>query len=203
VLSVVLVVVLTLAALWAVKLVGVARSVERHAAYWAQPHGVGDGLLYVALGDSAAQGIGASRPQNGYAGLLADRLREASGRPVQVVNPSRSQARIRHVLERQIPAMRALGRAPDLLTVAVGGNDVRACDRETLARQAERRAAALPPGAYLADAPYFIHGRWERDARSAAVAYGLRPVPGVRRGRSPLWAVDRTRHGGCARTEKR
>jgi len=184
VLSVVLVVTLALAALWVGKLVGVARSVEHHAAYWAQPRGEEGGLLYVALGDSAAQGIGASRPENGYVGLLADRLRDASGRPVQVVNLSRSGARISDVLERQIPAMRALGRAPDLLTVAVGGNDVRAYDRETFARQAERLAAALPSGAYLADAPYFMHGRWERDARQAAdvltdaaVAYGLRPVP--------------------------
>ena len=183
-LSVVLVVVLALAALWAVKLVGVARSVEQHAAYWSQPRGAADGLLYVALGDSAAQGIGASRPQNGYVALLADRLRDASDRPVQVVNLSRSGARISDVLDRQIPAMQALGRPPDLLTVAVGGNDIRAYDRETFAGQAERLAAALPPGAYLADAPYFMHGRWERDARQAAdvltdaaVAYGLRPVP--------------------------
>lgn len=75
------------------------------------------------------------------------------------MNLSRSGARIGDVLDRQLPALEALGREPDLLTVAIGGNDVRAYDRETFAAQAERLAAALPPGASLADAPYFMHGR--------------------------------------------
>lgn len=87
------------------------------------------------------------------------------------------------VLDRQLPALERLGREPDLLTVAIGGNDVRAYDRQTFAAQADRLAAALPAGAYLADAPYFMHGRRERDAQhaadvltDAAKAHGLRPV---------------------------
>ena len=179
-----LAVLLVLAAVWAVELVGVTRSVPRYAEYWSQPRGETGGLLYVALGDSAAQGIGASAPDKGYVGLLADRLRGQSGLPVQVVNLSRSGARIDDVLQRQLPALEALGRRPDLLTVAVGGNDVRAYDRDTFARQAAQLAAALPAGAYVADAPYFMHGRWERDAqqaaevlRDAAQAEGLRAVP--------------------------
>lgn len=183
VLTAVLALLVVAAAVWAVKLVQVARSVDARAAYWSVPRGEPGGLLYVALGDSAAQGIGASAPGKGYVGLLADRLRDSTGRPVEVVNLSRSGARINDVLDRQLPALEALDREPDLLTVAVGGNDVRAYDSETFAREAERLAAALPPGAFLADAPYFMHGRWERDARQAAdvltdaaTAYGLQPV---------------------------
>jgi acyl-CoA thioesterase I len=183
VLAAALALLLAAVAVWAVKLVQVARSVEARAEYWSEPRGEPGGLLYVALGDSAAQGIGASAPEKGYVGLLARRLRESTGRPVEVVNLSRSGARISDVLDRQLPALEALGREPDLLTVAVGGNDVRAYDRETFARRQRGGEPLCLPGAYLADAPYFMHGRWERDAQQAAdvltdaaVAYGLQPV---------------------------
>ena len=175
--------VLVLVAVWAVKLVQVALGARSNADYWSQPQGETGGLLYVALGDSAAQAVGASDPQHGYVSLLADRLRDSTGQPVEIVNLSKSGARIKDVLDTQLPALAALGRTPDVVTVAIGGNDVRAYDRATFAREADRLAAALPDGAYVADAPYFMHGRWERDAaqaaallRDAAARHGLRPV---------------------------
>lgn len=178
-----LVVVLLLGTVWAVRLVGLVRDVGRYADYWAEPHGQTGGLLYVALGDSAAQGIGASAPDRGYVGLLVERLRQRTGQPVEVVNLSASGARIGDVLDTQLPALAALGRTPDVLTVGIGGNDVRAYDREQFAAEVDRLVAALPAGTYVADAPYFMHGRWERDAAQAAGvltadarAHGLRPV---------------------------
>ena len=57
-------------------------------------HGEPGDLVYVALGDSAAQGIGASTSDNGYVGLVADRLRERTGNPVLGVNLSRSGATV-------------------------------------------------------------------------------------------------------------
>ena len=39
-----------------------------------------DGPLWVVLGDSTAQGIGASAPDRGYVGQLLRRLRERQGR---------------------------------------------------------------------------------------------------------------------------
>jgi lysophospholipase L1-like esterase len=178
-----LAVLLAIAAVWAVALVRLQRSAAAAAEYWSEPRGEPGGLLYVALGDSAAQGIGASSPGNGYVALLADRLTAATGKRVQVVNLSSSGARIRDVLDTQLPALSALGRTPDVVTVAIGGNDVRAYDRATFAAEADRLTRALPAGAYVADAPYFMHGRWERDAdqaagllRASAAKQGLRPV---------------------------
>ena len=173
-----------LASTWAAKLGRLALSVGEYADYWSEPRGETGGLLYVALGDSAAQGIGASRPERGYVGLLAQRLRESTGEPVQVLNLSRSGARIADVLDTQLPALLASGRRADVLSVAIGGNDVRAYDRATFAAATDSLTAALPAGAFVADAPYFMHGRWERDSQQAAdlltgsaVARGLRPVP--------------------------
>lgn len=161
-----LLVLLVLLTLWAIKLVQIARSVEQAREYWSQPRGEPDGLLYVALGDSAAQGIGASRPALGYVGLLADQLRDSTGEPVQTVNLSRSGARIDDVLQHQLPHLQRL--QPDLVTVAIGGNDILGFDIETFTEQVDALTAALPPGTVIADVPYFMHGRWERDATQAA-----------------------------------
>ena len=168
---------------WAGRLAQLKRSARTHAAYWSRPRGQAGGLLYAALGDSAAQGIGASHPDRGYVGVLARRLGDATRRPVEVVNLSRSGARLNDVLDVQLPALAALGRTPDVVTVAIGGNDIVAYDRALFAEQAELLADALPDGAYVADAPYFMHGRWERDSRqaadlliAAAARRGLRPV---------------------------
>jgi len=157
-------------------------SVATTADYWRQPRGTPGGLLYVALGDSTAQGIGASRPELGYVGLVAERLRRATGRPVRVVNLSRSGARIEDLLREQVPALSQL--RPDLVTVAIGGNDVRAYDPVAFADRVRRLTAQLPAGSVLADVPYFMHGRWERDAleasdavRRSGVARGLAVVP--------------------------
>ena len=174
---------LVVALVWGVKLVRMARSVERNADYWSQPRGQLGGLLFVALGDSSAQGIGASQPDRGYVGLLAQKLRTRTGRPVEVVNLSRSGARIRDVVDTQLPALAALGRSPDVLTVGIGGNDMASYERQRFASAVERLTAALPAGAYVADVPYFMHGRSEQNAqqaadllRSSATRHGLRPV---------------------------
>ena len=100
-----LVVALLLGTVWAVRLVGLVRDVGRYADHWSQPRGQTGGLLYVALGDSAAQGIGASTPDRGYVGLLAERVRERTSRSVEVVNLSSSGARIGDVLDTQLPAL--------------------------------------------------------------------------------------------------
>ncbi len=170
-------------AVWSARFTRLRSSLTRNAAYWAQPRGDAGGLLYVALGDSVAQGIGASSPDNGYVGLIAQRLRDRSGQSVQVINLSTSGGRIADVLESQLPQLANLGRIPDVLTVAIGGNDIRAYDRATFAGEVDRLTAALPTGTYLADAPYFMHGRWERDSHQAAevltrsaLSRGLLPV---------------------------
>ncbi|MBW3639915.1 MAG: hypothetical protein KY451_08715, partial [Actinobacteria bacterium] len=79
--------------------------VDAYASAWKQPRGEPGGLVYVALGDSAAQGIGASSLQRGYISLVADRLAGSTGRPVQVINLSSSGARIRDVIEEQLPEL--------------------------------------------------------------------------------------------------
>lgn len=164
--GVLLVLLLLLLTVWGVKLWQLSASVDSYAATWEQPVGEPGGLVYVALGDSAAQGIGASSLQRGYVSLVADRLAQSTGKSVQIINLSSSGARIRDVVEEQLPELAGL--RPDLITVDVGGNDLRRYDAATYRSDVSALVAGLPKDTVLADIPYFMHGRAQRDANEAA-----------------------------------
>lgn len=89
-------------------------------------------------------------------------MRERSGRPVQVVNLSRSGAKIADLVRDQLPLLAAL--TPDVVTVAIGGNDVVSYDEAAFAALVCELTGGLPLAAYVAEVPYFMHGRWERRA---------------------------------------
>jgi lysophospholipase L1-like esterase len=79
------------------------------------------GPLWVALGDSTAQGLGAPGPQGGYVGQALQQLRRKTGEHWRVLNLSVSGALIRDVLADQLPQMPA---APELVTCGIGANDI-------------------------------------------------------------------------------
>ncbi|GAB3041859.1 hypothetical protein GCM10027052_24700 [Parafrigoribacterium mesophilum] len=136
-----------------------------NAKWWKdQRTGTGD-LLYVAMGDSAAQGIGASRPGRSYVGLIAKHLRASSGQSVRVINLSQAGARLRDVLAKQVPQLHGL--EADVITVSVGANDIAEFDRKRFAREFEQLCAALPPNALVADLPSFYLGERERNVAIA------------------------------------
>ena len=80
-----------------------------------------DGPLWVVLGDSTAQGLGASSPLHGYVGQVLNALRR-TGSPWRVLNLSRSGAQTKHVLEDQLPLVDGL--TPALVTCGIGSNDI-------------------------------------------------------------------------------
>lgn len=109
--------------------------------------------LWVVLGDSMAQGIGAERFDHGWPGYLRQVLK-AKGKEYRMVNLSISGARTSDLLHRQIPAMQSLGEKPGLVTMMIGSND--------LARKRYRQQAPafyaeilkqLPKGSVVANLP--------------------------------------------------
>ncbi|GAA1696583.1 hypothetical protein GCM10009792_15730 [Microcella alkalica] len=161
------------------------------AAAWrrrARRHGE---LVYVAVGDSAAQGIGA-RLRSGYVSRLAERLASASGRGVRVLNLSRYGARMDDAIAEQLPRLAEL--RPDLVTVAVGANDMRAFEPARFSESLDVLLAGLPAHAIVADLPCFHFGPREGDAvvasrmireRARAARFAVAPlhrVTEVRRG---------------------
>jgi lysophospholipase L1-like esterase len=83
-------------------------------------HGAPAELVYLALGDSVPSG--AEVPDGvGYPGRLGQRLADASGRPIRLVNRAQSGERSAGVLASQLGDVRAI--QPELVTLTVGAND--------------------------------------------------------------------------------
>ena len=165
-LSALLALTLGLGGLWGVRLWHLQHEVDRYRRFWSQPRGDPGGILYVALGDSSAQGIGASGPEKGYVGLFAQRLRAATGRPVRVVNLSRTGARVHDVVTDQLPQL--AGQTPDIVTVTVGGNDIRHYDPARFRSDIDTLLAGLPPNTVVGDVPWFMHGGTGHNSAEAA-----------------------------------
>jgi acyl-CoA thioesterase-1 len=152
---------------------------------------VASGPLWVVLGDSTAQGIGAPSPDEGYVGQVHRTLAAQTGEEWRVLNLSKSGGRAADVLVRQVPLLEALEVTPDLVTCAVGANDV---IRRTPLAQIERElceiVARLPPGSVVGTLP---HGLWRERAehlnqviRAAAAEAGVR-VADVYAHTGPPW----------------
>jgi len=78
-------------------------------------------VMYVALGDSTVEGVGASRVELNYVSRLHARLREVY-RNARMVNLGVGGATSVDVLSRQLD--RAIALMPDLVTMSVGPNDI-------------------------------------------------------------------------------
>ncbi|GAA4141371.1 hypothetical protein GCM10023068_10450 [Leifsonia shinshuensis] len=148
-----------------------------HSAWW-RDHAKAEGeILYVAIGDSAAQGIGATAPRNSYVGVIADHIRSATGRSVRVVNLSVSGATVALAVADQLPRLADL--RPDIVTVSIGANDIGDFDAERFREGIARVLAALPADAIVADLPCFY---LPRNERKVAVANGILRAAAAERG---------------------
>ena len=142
------------------------RQVPRYARAWDEANALArtrTGPLWVVLGDSTAQGIGAASYTDGYVGqLLAilDRRRGQHGR-WRVVNLSRSGARTADVLAVQLPVLEAIAaeQAPELVTCAIGANDLIPTPTGVLVAQLRAVIARLPAGSVIATMPQGLRPR--------------------------------------------
>ena len=180
------------------------------AAYWAEHNdrllaargsalerGDSTDPLWVVLGDSTGQGIGAPGPWNGYVGQTLWQLRRATGTRWQVLNLSVSGALMRDVLVGQVPWLE--GERPDLITCGAGANDILYSAPARLLRDLRALLAAVPEGTVMLDLP-LLNGFWgvvgrmsvpyigriNRVIVQAATARGLR-VAEVSRHFVPPW----------------
>ncbi len=110
----------------------------------------GSGPLWVVLGDSTAQGLGAPSPEGGYVGQVLAALRQRTGLPWQVLNLSVSGALIRDVLTGQLPRVPA---GADLVTCGIGVNDILFNGPGKLFSDLRALVAAVPEHTVLLDLP--------------------------------------------------
>lgn len=128
-------------------------TLEPFAQYW-DDHNLrmlkSDGPLWVALGDSVTQGIGASHPEKSYVPLVMERLQERSSEPWRVINLSMSGGRFEDVIRHQLPAIRAAGLEPAVVSAVIGSNDVIwRRDTDGIIADARGLIDALPPQTLL------------------------------------------------------
>jgi lysophospholipase L1-like esterase len=119
----------------------------------------GDALdpLWVVLGDSTAQGLGAAGPRGGYVGQTLHHLRRTTGRHWQVLNLSVSGALMRDVLADQIPLLD--GQRPDLVTCGAAANDILYSAPGKLFADLRTLLAAVPQDTVMLDLP-LLNGFW-------------------------------------------
>jgi lysophospholipase L1-like esterase len=135
---------------------GVAQQTPVYARAWEsdnQESLAGTGPLWVVLGDSLSQGIGATSYRNGWVGQSNVRLRNLD-RHYRLLNLSKAGATTSDVLDRQVDVLDRLSRPPDLVTLLIGSNDMlRRSTRSVLLVNYQAILRRLPPSTVLAYLP--------------------------------------------------
>lgn len=138
--------------------------------------GAGDApaLRFVVLGDSTSAGVGVDDPADAYATLLARRLAEETGGPVELRVLGESGARVEDVLDEQVPA--AVELDPDVVFVGIGANDVTHLtsldDVRDSMRAALDRLSSTGATIVVAGAPDMRVDAWHEPLRSLSYLRG-------------------------------
>jgi len=187
----------------------VRRQVPAYREWWEQQNetvlrsielgGSGSGPLWIALGDSTAQGVGASAPDLGYVGLVLEALRVQEPR-WQVVNLSVSGATVRQLLDDHFPRFNEVRRQLEvptaLVTCGIGANDLVPTPMARLVHDLGELVHRLPDGTVVLDLPNAI-----RPKKAALANVALRDVATSRAGAggsSGSWSAEARASGGDA-----
>jgi len=129
------------------------RVLARRANEQGQEHEQDPAPIWVVLGDSTGQGLGAPSPKGGYVGQALQQLRRRTGKHWRVINLSVSGALIRDVLADQIPLLPDLGVQPDLVTCGIGANDILYSAPARLFSDMRSLLGTVPDNTVLLDLP--------------------------------------------------
>lgn len=165
------------------------------AAWWRERRKQAGEFHYLALGDSTAQGIGASIPGRSYVGQLADRIEAQLGTPIAVTNLGVSGAPTRLCVRDQLPrAEKVLAKhTPDLVTLAIGANDIAEWNPVAFHRNLNTILDVLPPKTIVSELPCF-HLPW--NDRKVIEANGMVHAIAEARGLAVVPLYEATRRRG-------
>jgi acyl-CoA thioesterase-1 len=136
-----------------VALLWLLNSVSTFNSFWTDKANESGGITYLALGDSAAQGIGATSPMKGYVGLIAHDIESKTGKTVQVVNVSKTGAKMDDYLKDQAPVIETV--KPDIITIEIGANDIANYDATQFRAKFKKVLETLPASSYVSNMPLF------------------------------------------------
>jgi acyl-CoA thioesterase-1 len=136
-----------------IALIWLATSVNRYHDFWANKANEPGEITYLALGDSAAQGIGATNPMKGYVGLIAKNIEEKQGKSVRIINISKTGAKFDDYLKDQAPIVATL--KPDIITIQIGANDIKLFNEGEYRSKFKQVLETLPDGTFVSNMPLF------------------------------------------------
>lgn len=96
------------------------RKILSHFTFFPQKHQ--KRFVYVAIGDSSVEGVGASHHTKSYPSLVFEKIK-LTHPECEYHNLGKSGDRIKHVVKNQLPQVLEL--KPNLVTVSIGVNDIR------------------------------------------------------------------------------
>ncbi len=128
-------------------------TVSSYKEFWVKKATEPGEITYLALGDSAAQGIGATSATRGYVGIIASRIEAGAQKSVKVVNLSKTGAKMQDYLNEQAPQISNI--KADIVTIEIGANDISVFDPETFRSDFKKVLLTLPDGAYVSNMPLF------------------------------------------------
>lgn len=105
---------------------------EPHAQFWDEWNAeaaAADGPLWVVLGDSSSQGIGARNPLEGWVPLVLERLRSKTSEPWRVINLAITGGQFDDITEFELPRvdqLREQGQEPQIMSLLAGANNLMA-----------------------------------------------------------------------------
>ena len=136
-----------------ISLLWLSMSVNKYSAFWADKAKEKGEITYLALGDSAAQGIGATNPLKGYVGTIAKDLETNTGKTVRIVNISKTGAKMDDYLKDQAPIVATM--KPDVITIEIGANDIKNFNETNFRASFKKVLQTLPDGSYVSNLPLF------------------------------------------------
>ena len=152
-----------------IALIWLALSVNRYHDFWAEKAKESGEITYLALGDSAAQGIGATNPMKGYVGLIAKSIEQKDGKSVRIINISKTGAKFDDYLKDQAPTIATL--KPDVITIQIGANDIKLFNADEYRTKFKQVLETLPDGTFVSNMPLFNSrpGSTESGKRGSAI----------------------------------
>lgn len=105
---------------------------EPHAQFWDEWNAKAaakTGPLWIVLGDSSSQGVGAPNPMDGWVPKMLELLRTTTGDPWRVINLSITGAQYSDIAHWQLDRVRTLrsaGQEPHVMSLIAGANNLMA-----------------------------------------------------------------------------
>lgn len=189
---------------WILSLFELYTQIGRYKHYWErnnQKPSSANEILYVALGDSTAQGIGATHPRHSYVGLVSKELEKKNYQPVRTINLSKSGAKVEDVINYQLPELKKLQvNDKTVITIEIGANDMINFNNNDFEKSMDQLMSQLPKQTLISDIPYFGDTRYKNKQSNVEVANKIMYRLANKNGFELVPLHDRVKENGGYRT---